>query len=62
MRYSRNFFVNLSWYFLFLFLSKSWEDHLLHVERVLHVLQANKFFVKREKCQFGQEEVATWVT
>lgn len=40
-----------------LIFSKSWKEHLLHVRRVLHILQANQFFVKREKCQFGQEEV-----
>ncbi|XP_022888557.1 uncharacterized protein LOC111404064 [Olea europaea var. sylvestris] len=40
-----------------LIFSKSWDEHLIHVERVFHTLRAKKNFVKREKCQFGQKEV-----
>jgi hypothetical protein len=37
--------------------SRTWDNHLLHVENVLHLLQENKFFVKKIKFSFGANEV-----
>ena len=37
--------------------SKTWADHLEHLHIALSILRANKLFVKKEKCSFGQEEV-----
>lgn len=37
--------------------SKTWADHLEHLHIALLILRANKLFVKKEKCSFGQEEV-----
>jgi hypothetical protein len=37
--------------------SKSWAEHIKHLGMVLQILQENQLFVKREKCQFGQEQV-----
>lgn len=33
--------------------SRSWEDHLQHLRKVLHVLATNKLYAKLSKCQFG---------
>jgi hypothetical protein len=33
--------------------SRSWEDHLTHLQTVLQILSANSLFVKLSKCQFG---------
>ena len=35
--------------------SKNWDEHWIHVEKVLSILRDHKLFVKKEKCQFGQE-------
>lgn len=37
--------------------SKTWKEHLKHVEIISSVLKSNKF-VKMEKCQFGQTQTA----
>lgn len=37
--------------------SKTWIDHLEHLHSAFSILRANKLFVKKEKCSFGQEEV-----
>jgi hypothetical protein len=37
--------------------SKSWSEHLHHISIVLQILRENQLFVKKEKCQFGQEQV-----
>ena len=34
----------------------SWQEHLQPL-LVLDILQSHQFYVKREKCQFGQQEV-----
>jgi hypothetical protein len=31
----------------------TWDSHLLHVDKVLHLLQDNQLFVKKTKCSFG---------
>ena len=55
----KNFLIKFVLFFFYdiLIFSSTWDEHLLHVERVFQVLRANQFFVKREKCEFGQEEV-----
>jgi hypothetical protein len=35
----------------------AWNSHLLHVDKVLHLLHDNQFFVKNTKCFFGASEV-----
>ena len=47
----------LVFFYDILIYSVNWKEHLVHVNRVLEILQENTLFVKREKCQFGLEEV-----
>jgi hypothetical protein len=37
--------------------SKTWTDHLTHVDQVLHLLCKHKLFLKQSKCVFGASEV-----
>jgi len=37
--------------------SKSWEDHLTHLQLVLKILAANQLFAKEPKCHFGVQQV-----
>ena len=37
--------------------SKSWEDHVRHVDRVLHLLRDKKLYAKPSKNLFGVKEV-----
>ena len=37
--------------------SKSWEDHVQHVDKVLQLLEAHQLYVKPSKCFFGVQEV-----
>jgi hypothetical protein len=37
--------------------SKTWTDHLTHVDRVLHLLSQHQLFLKQSKCAFGASEV-----
>jgi hypothetical protein len=37
--------------------SKSWEDHLVHLQIVLQILSTNSLFAKAEKCRFGVLQV-----
>ena len=37
--------------------SKSWEDHVQHVEKVLQLLEAHQLYAKPSKCFFGVQEV-----
>jgi hypothetical protein len=37
--------------------SKSWEDCIKHVDKVLQILANNQLYVKRSKCSFGKQEV-----
>lgn len=37
--------------------SKLWEDHVIHLRKVLEVLSAQQLFVKPSKCTFGAREV-----
>eukprot|EP00253_Pinus_taeda_P005511 PITA_05511 len=33
--------------------SRTWEEHLQHIETVLHILQEQQFYAKLSKCEFG---------
>ncbi|XP_066374840.1 uncharacterized protein [Miscanthus floridulus] len=35
--------------------SKSMEDHIIHLQQVLQILEDNNFLLKRSKCLFGQQ-------
>ena len=37
--------------------SKSWEDHIQHVDRVLNLLKDHQLYAKPSKCFFGVQEV-----
>eukprot|EP00253_Pinus_taeda_P028229 PITA_28229 len=37
--------------------SKSWKDHVEHVDRVLQLLKEKQLYAKRSKCFFGVQEV-----
>ena len=37
--------------------SKTWSDHLTHVDQVLHLLSQHQLFLKQSKCAFGASEV-----
>ena len=37
--------------------SKTWKDHLLHLQIVFHIFATNQLFAKASKCQFGVPQV-----
>ena len=37
--------------------SKTWKDHLLHLQIVFHIFSTNQLFAKASKCQFGVPQV-----
>ena len=37
--------------------SRSWKDHVQHVDKVLKLLQEKKLYAKTSKCFFGVQEV-----
>jgi hypothetical protein len=37
--------------------SKTWKDHLTHVDQVLSLLAQHQLFLKQSKCAFGASEV-----
>ena len=37
-----------------LIFSKSWNEHVFHVKKVLDVLKKEKLYVKLSKCEFGK--------
>ena len=37
--------------------SKSWSDHLIHLQLVFEVLTQHELFVKESKCDFGVEKI-----
>ena len=37
--------------------SKTWEEHLKQLEKVLSLLKENQFYAKKSKCMFGKQEV-----
>lgn len=36
---------------------KSWEDHLKHLQTILHILSTNSLFAKESKCRFSVTQV-----
>jgi hypothetical protein len=40
-----------------LFFSKSWVEHLQHIQRVLHTLRKHKLYENLGKCSFGMNRV-----
>ena len=37
--------------------SKTWEEHLQHIEIVLHILEEQQFYAKLSSCEFGLTEM-----
>ena len=37
--------------------SKTWKDHVEHVDRMLQLLKEKQLYAKRSKCFFGVQEV-----
>ena len=37
--------------------SKTWREHVRHLDQVLTILEEHQFFAKMSKCTFGKEEV-----
>jgi hypothetical protein len=37
--------------------SKSWEDHVQHIDKVLQLLKEQQLYAKPSKCFFGVKEV-----
>lgn len=37
--------------------SKSWEEHLHHLEIIFGLLREHQFFAKRSKCEFGTQQI-----
>ena len=37
--------------------SKTWKEHLQHLDKVLTLLKEHQFYAKKSKCTFGKEEV-----
>eukprot|EP00253_Pinus_taeda_P033707 PITA_33707 len=37
--------------------NRTWEEHLQHIETVLHILQEQQFYAKLSKCEFGLTEM-----
>ena len=48
----------LFFFYDILIYSKTWKDHLTHLEQVLSILKENQFYAKMSKCTFGKEEVS----
>lgn len=54
----RNFL--LVFFYDILVYSKNWKLHLKHVETVLKLLQENKLYDNKSKCNFRQKEIVFW--
>ena len=37
--------------------SHTWEEHIQHIEKILHILEEQKFYAKLSKCDFGLKEM-----
>jgi len=37
--------------------SKTWKEHLQHLDKVLTLLKEHQFYAKKFNCTFGREEV-----
>jgi hypothetical protein len=47
----------LVFFYDILIYSKSWEDHVRHVDKVLQLLKEQQLYAKPSKCFFGVKEV-----
>jgi hypothetical protein len=41
----------------FLIYSKTWEEHLRHVDQILSIMEEQSLYAKESKCEFGMTEV-----
>jgi hypothetical protein len=59
MKFLKNYFGGTFLFFFYdiLVYSKTWEEHLNHLREVLEILQTHQLFVRRDKCQFGQDTI-----
>ena len=37
--------------------SRTWEEHLQHIEAALHILEEQQLYAKLSKCEFGMTEM-----
>ena len=37
--------------------SKTWEEHLKHLDEILDIMESQSLFAKRSKCEFGMTEI-----
>ena len=37
--------------------SKTWEEHLKHLDEVLNILEEHSLYAKMSKCEFGMKEM-----
>jgi hypothetical protein len=37
--------------------SKTWEEHLKHLDEVLNIMEAQSLYAKESKCEFGMTEL-----
>ena len=37
--------------------SKTWEDHLKHLDKILSIMEEQSLYAKQSKCEFGMIEV-----
>ena len=44
-------------FFYYIIYSKSWEEHVQHVDRVLQLLKEKQMYSKPSKCFFGVKKV-----
>lgn len=38
--------------------NKNWDEHLIHLREVLHLLKENQLYAKKSKCQFGHTKIS----
>jgi hypothetical protein len=37
--------------------SKTWDEHLAHLEKVLDIMKTQSLYAKESKCEFGMREL-----
>ena len=37
--------------------NRTWEEHLQHIETILHILEEQQFYAMLSKCEFGPTEM-----
>jgi hypothetical protein len=40
--------------------SRTWEDHLRHVDEILNIMEEQSLYAKEAKCEFGLTEILYW--